>query len=99
MRATRSTDEYDVFETLDLLEDNVEDKMVKDQIHQDIRKMIEQLPPEQKEVLMLRAYEDMSFKEISDLTNVSINTALGRMRYAILNLRKMAEKNNIILSI
>jgi RNA polymerase sigma factor (sigma-70 family) len=99
MRATRSTDEYDVFETLDLLEDNVEDKMVKDQIHQDIRKMIEKLPPEQKEVLMLRAYEDMSFKEISDLTNVSINTALGRMRYAILNLRKMAEKNNIVLSI
>lgn len=99
MRAQRSTDEYDVFETLDLLEDNVEDKMVKDQIHQDVRNMIEKLPPEQKEVLMMRAYEDMSFKEISDLTNVSINTALGRMRYAILNLRKMAEKNNIVLSI
>lgn len=98
MRTARSTEEYDIFETLDLLEDNVEDKMVRDQIHQDIRKMIEKLPPEQKEVLMLRAYEDMSFKEISDLTNVSINTALGRMRYAILNLRKMAEKNNIILS-
>ena len=72
--------------------------MIVDQIHSDLRNMIELLPAEQREVLRMRIYDDLSFKEIADLTKVSINTALGRMRYALINLRKMAEMNNVSLS-
>ena len=72
--------------------------MIIDQIHSDLRKMIELLPTEQREVLRMRIYDDLSFKEIADITNVSINTALGRMRYALINLRKMAECNHVSLS-
>lgn len=77
---------------------SVEEKMINEQIHDHVRKMIEFLPDEQREVLYLRMYADMSFKEIAELTNVSINTALGRMRYALLNLRKMAREKNLTLS-
>jgi RNA polymerase sigma-70 factor (ECF subfamily) len=99
MPTTSGGDDYDIFDTLNLLEENVEDKMIKDQIHADIRKLVEKLPEEQREVLIMRHYEDMSFKEISETTNVSINTALGRMRYALINLRKLVADNNIILSV
>ena len=68
------------------------------QIHKDLRKLIELLPPEQKEVLYMRHYAEMSFKDIAEVTNVSINTALGRMRYALINLRKLIAEKNIVLT-
>jgi RNA polymerase sigma-70 factor (ECF subfamily) len=71
---------------------------VKSQIVHDVRAMVEELPEEQKSVLVMRMYNDMSFKEISENTGVSINTALGRMRYALINLRKLIEKHNIVLT-
>lgn len=77
---------------------NVEENIIDLQISSDLIKMVDQLPDDQKEVIKMRIYDDMSFKEIADLTNVSINTALGRMRYAVLNLRKLAEKHQIILT-
>ena len=72
--------------------------MIKDQIHNDVKKLIEELPEDQREVVQMRLYNDMSFKEISNITGVSINTALGRMRYALINLRKIIEQKNIILT-
>ena len=72
-------------------------KIIKEQIHADVRELINELPEEQKQVLVMRMYNDMSFNEISENTGVSINTALGRMRYALINLRKLIEKNKIIL--
>lgn len=90
-------DEYSIFDIIKVREGNVEDKIVKTQIHKDLRHLVEMLPMEQREVLMMRHYFDMSFKEISEQTNVSINTALGRMRYALINLRKLAQENNISL--
>lgn len=88
----------DVFDVVKVEEPSHEENMVKKQILQDIRKLVDHLPHEQKEVVILRHYYDLSFKEIADMTNVSINTALGRMRYAIINLRKLAEEHNIALS-
>jgi RNA polymerase sigma-70 factor (ECF subfamily) len=90
---------FDIFETLKVYDNNVEDRMVVDQIHHDVRTLIEFLPPEQREVVMLRHYSDMSFKDIAEETNVSINTALGRMRYALINLRKLIEQKEIMLTI
>ena len=72
--------------------------MIKNQIHNDVRKLVDELPDDQREVLEMRIFKEMSFKEISEQTAVSINTALGRMRYALINLRKMIDKNNIILT-
>ena len=92
-------DDGDVFDNLRITEDSIEDQMIVDQIHDDVRKLIEFLPEEQREVLMMRHYADMSFKEIAEQTDVSINTALGRMRYALINLRKLIEKKEIILSV
>ena len=91
-------DDFDIFRTLRIEDDNVEDKMVKDQILKDVKKLIKELPAEQQEVLILRHYADMSFQEIADFTNVSINTALGRMRYALINLRKIVKQKDMILS-
>ncbi len=93
-----NSDEYDLFETLKVYEDTVEDKLIIGQIHEDVKRLIEYLPEEQKEVLKMRHYKDMSFKEIALETNVSINTALGRMRYALINLRKLIQEKNIILT-
>jgi RNA polymerase sigma-70 factor (ECF subfamily) len=92
-------DEMDVFRTLKIDDLNMEDQMVKDQILKDVKKLIKELPPEQQEVLILRHYADMSFQEIADFTDVSINTALGRMRYALINLRKIIKQNEIVLSV
>jgi len=72
--------------------------MITDQIYEDVRKLIEYLPEEQKEVLMMRHFADMSFKDIAEQTDVSINTALGRMRYALINLRKLIKEKNVILT-
>ena len=83
----------------ELSEETVEDSIVMHQIRADIRRIIKALPESQQEVLLMRYYKNMSFKEIADATNVSINTALGRMRYAILNMRKIAEENNIMLTV
>ncbi|MDR0843688.1 MAG: sigma-70 family RNA polymerase sigma factor [Tannerella sp.] len=90
--------EVDIFNDIRLCEGTIEDSMVQEQVYADIRKMVKHLPDNQREVLEMRYYQDKSFKEIADLTGVSINTALGRMRYAILNLRRMAEENKIELS-
>jgi RNA polymerase sigma-70 factor (ECF subfamily) len=90
--------EFDIFETLNVFEDNVEDKIIYEQIQTDIKRLIEFLPSEQKEVLIMRHYRDMSFKEIAEQTNVSINTALGRMRYALINLRKLISSKDIVLT-
>jgi len=91
--------EVDLFNNSKLSEGTVEDEMIKSQIMTDVKKLIDYLPENQKEVLMLRYYQDLSFKEIADITGVSINTALGRMRYAILNMRRMAEEKNMILTV
>jgi RNA polymerase sigma factor (sigma-70 family) len=93
----RNTDEFDIFSVLGDGVLNAEKKIIKEQIHEDVRELINELPEEQKQVLVMRMYNDMSFNEISENTGVSINTALGRMRYALINLRKLIEKNKIIL--
>lgn len=90
--------EVDLFNNAKLSEKTIEDEMVKAQILTDVKRLIEYLPDNQKEVLLLRYYQDLSFKEIADITGVSINTALGRMRYAILNMRRMADEKNMILT-
>ncbi len=82
----------------EFVEDSHEYQIVTEQIHQDIRKMIDYLPYEQREVLYLRMYEEVSFKEIAEMTNVSINTALGRMRYALINMRKMVKEKNVSIT-
>ncbi len=88
----------DVFDVVKIEQGSAEDNIVKKQILQDLRKLVEHLPFEQREVVILRHYYDLSFKEIADMTNVSINTALGRMRYAIINLRRLADQHKIALS-
>ena len=89
--------EYDIFDILGSREDSVEQKMIREQIYTDVNRMVEYLPDEQKEVLTMRIYQDYSFKEIAEATGVSINTALGRMRYALINLRKIIEKNKVVV--
>lgn len=90
-----NADGYDIFELLDFSEDNSENKIVKQQMDVDLKRLIQLLPDDQKEVLIMRHFCDMSFKEIADITDVSINTALGRMRYALSNLRRMIEERNL----
>ena len=91
--------EVDLFNNRDLCEETIEDSLVRRQVLSDVRKLVKHLPDNQREVLEMRYYQDLSFKEIADLTGVSINTALGRMRYAILNMRRMAEENHMELSL
>ena len=90
---------YDLFNNAKLTETNVEIQMVKEQTLNDVKALVENLPQNQKEVVYMRYYQEMSFKEIAEVTGVSINTALGRMRYALLNLRRMATTHNIYLAI
>jgi RNA polymerase sigma-70 factor (ECF subfamily) len=99
IKYVRSNDEVDVFDMLGNFEDSQETRLIKKQIDRDLRNLVKQLPEEQRRVLIMRHYADMSFKEIAERTGVSINTALGRMRYALLNIRKMAEEKSLILSI
>lgn len=89
--------EVDLFNNADLCDDNVEMQMVNDQTLADVRRLIDALPDNQREVVYMRFYQDLSFKEISDITGVSINTSLGRMRYAILNMRRIAQEKDIVL--
>ncbi len=100
VEATVSTDDsnFDVLNRKDLSEDTIEDLLIDSQIQADVRRIVKQLPDSQREVLIMRYYKGLSFKEIADVTGVSINTALGRMRYAILNLRRIAKENRIALS-
>ena len=90
--------ESDIFNTRKLSAHNVEDEIIMDQITVDVRKLIQELPDDQKEVVMLRHYAGLSFKEIAEQTNVSINTALGRMRYALINLRKLIAEKDLTLT-
>lgn len=91
------TETFDIFDVLKITEDNAEQQMIKSQTHRKIRSLVDMLPPEQREVVILRHYADMSFKEIAKLTRVSINTALGRMRYALINIRKLVEDHKVQL--
>jgi RNA polymerase sigma factor (sigma-70 family) len=88
---------FDIFDVLELPDENREDQIIMSETHSHLRKLVDMLPAEQREVVILRHYADMSFKEISALTRVSINTALGRMRYALINIRKMMEEKSIVL--
>jgi len=97
MRKIAPTDDFNIFNVIGNEDQNIEDKMIENQIHSDLRRLIDYLPEEQKEVLVMRYYKDLSFKEIAEATGVSINTSLGRMRYAIINLRKLKDENNISL--
>lgn len=97
MPLVRSHDEHDVFATIAQPVKNVEQRLVNMQVDADVRKLIDNLPDEQREVVLMRTYLGMSFKEIAEHTDVSINTALGRMRYALINMRKMIKVNDIIL--
>ncbi len=99
LKLVHSTEETDVFDLIDGYDESAEHQIIRKQVHKDIRMLIKQLPEEQRRVLIMRHYADMSFKEIADKTGVSINTALGRMRYALINIRKLAEENSIVLTI
>jgi RNA polymerase sigma factor (sigma-70 family) len=93
----KTSDDRDIFEVLNFREESAEQKVVQRQSHDRVRKMLDMLPEEQKEVIILRHYADLSFKEIAELTRCSINTALGRMRYGLLNLRKIMVEKQIAL--
>ena len=93
-----SSEDYNYIDNVPITDASVEQGMIVDQVHSDLHKMIAFLPDEQREVLRMRIFDDMSFKDIADVTNVSINTALGRMRYALINLRKMMVANNMTLT-
>ncbi|RYZ29093.1 MAG: sigma-70 family RNA polymerase sigma factor [Chitinophagaceae bacterium] len=93
----KNSDDQDIFEVLNFTEDSAEDKLIKKQSHNRVKDMLDQLPEDQREVIILRHYADMSFKEIAEITNCSINTALGRMRYGLINLRKMMVAKQISL--
>jgi RNA polymerase sigma-70 factor (ECF subfamily) len=92
------SDDFDIFDNLNIMDESIEDRIITEQIHKDVRKLIDLLPAEQREVLYMRHYAEMSFKEIAEVTEVSINTALGRMRYALINLRKLIAEKNIVLT-
>ncbi|SEP55271.1 RNA polymerase sigma factor [Flavobacterium urocaniciphilum] len=94
----RETDEYSIFNFMADSGLSIENKLIENQVEFDIQRIVEELPEDQKEVVKMRFYDDLSFKEISEITGVSINTSLGRMRYAVINMRKIIEKNNIILT-
>ncbi|WP_348813490.1 RNA polymerase sigma factor [Flavobacterium maritimum] len=94
----RETEEFSIFSIMTDSTLTIENKIISEQVEKDLKRLIEELPADQKEVLVMRMYQDMSFKEISELTGVSINTALGRMRYALMNMRKVIDKHQIILT-
>jgi len=98
IKTIKSKEDIDIFQFISDGSPNAESVLINDQIIKDIQKLIQELPEDQKEVLIMRLYRDMSFKEIAENTKVSINTALGRMRYAVINLRKLIKENNIFLT-
>jgi RNA polymerase sigma-70 factor (ECF subfamily) len=95
--AIKTSDERDIFEVINFTEEGADAKIMKRQSHDRVRQMLDLLPEDQREVIILRHYADLSFKEIASLTNCSINTALGRMRYGLINLRKMMTEKKIAL--
>lgn len=95
---TFETDEYSIFDLIREPSENIEDQLVTNQIQEDLLRMLQYLPENQQEVIKLRFFDGLSFKEIADHTDISINTTLGRVRYALINLRKIMEENNIILT-
>jgi RNA polymerase sigma-70 factor (ECF subfamily) len=95
--AIKTSDDRDIFEVIHFTEEGADTKMMKRQSHDRVRQMLDVLPEDQREVIILRHYADLSFKEIAALTNCSINTALGRMRYGLINLRKMMTEKKIAL--
>jgi RNA polymerase sigma-70 factor, ECF subfamily len=94
----RETEQFSIFSIMSDNSPTIESKIISEQVEVDVRKLLDELPSDQKEVLIMRMYQDMSFKEISEVTGVSINTSLGRMRYALMNLRKVIEKHQIVLT-
>jgi RNA polymerase sigma factor (sigma-70 family) len=100
LKSTVSNDslDIDIFNTQKFAEDTIEDQMINTQILSEVKDLIQELPEDQQQVIIMRHYLDLSFKEIAEQTEVSINTALGRMRYALINLRKLVEKKNLILT-
>jgi len=94
----RETEEFSIFSIMTDNSPNIESQIITEQVESDLLRLIDELPDDQREVLEMRIYQDLSFKEIADATGVSINTALGRMRYALMNLRRIIEKNQIILT-
>lgn len=99
MPTTSGGPDFDIFDILGLEDESFEDKVAQKQILEDVKRMVENLPDEQREVVKMRMYFEMSFKDIAEETGVSINTALGRMRYALINLRKMMERKHIQLTL
>lgn len=92
------TDDFDIFDIIESGDANREDSLIREQTYSKVRELVDNLPPEQREVVILRHYADMSFKEIAAMTRVSINTALGRMRYALINMRKMVDNKEVVFS-
>ncbi len=98
MPMVHDTEEYSIFDSLPLMDDNIEDKLIHEQIQNQVRLLVDELPFDQREVVIMRHFADMSFKEIAECTGVSINTSLGRMRYALINLRKLIIDKQLLLS-
>ena len=92
-------DDFDIFSILNMQESSIEDDMIEEQIHKDVRNIMDYLPEEQREIIILRHFKEMSFKDIAEKKDISINTALGRMRYALINLRKIIENNKVNLTV
>lgn len=98
MPTFESNDDFDIFDFISEIDPSPEQKIIMNQIYEEAKNIVQYLPAEQREVLEMRIFQDISFKDISELTGVSINTALGRMRYALINLRKIIKEKNLILS-
>ena len=94
----RETEEFSIFSIMSDQSMTIENQLITEQVEKDLKRIIDELPDDQREVVLMRIYQDLSFKEIAELTGVSINTALGRMRYALLNMRKVIDKHKIILT-
>lgn len=98
MPVFESNSDFNIFDVLNGTDPSVEQKIITEQIYSDVKNMVQYLPAEQREVLEMRIYDDVSFKDIAEITGVSINTALGRMRYALINIRKLIKEKNVIIS-
>lgn len=93
----KTSDDHDIFEVLNFCDKSADDRLIKGQSHDRVRRILDLLPSEQREVIVLRHYADLSFKEIAEMTNCSINTALGRMRYGLINMRRMIAEKHMTL--
>ena len=91
-------EEFSIFDTIKETEDNIEDRLILNQVHADLKNIMSLLPENQQEIIKMRFYDELTFKEIAELTNTSINTTLGRMRYALMNIRKIIAENKIVLT-